>query len=114
MDNLLWALVFYVAGAVVRTVYGFLAKIASTPSGELTFDVKYFVTMFMSIIVSFMAAIGTFALVIPTGINVVVVFLIAFPTGYALNDASNRGLNMVLGLSAKNVSNATNKAIEAK
>jgi hypothetical protein len=38
--------------------------------------------MIMSIIVSFMGAIGTFALVIPPGINLVAVFLMAFPSGY--------------------------------
>jgi hypothetical protein len=113
MDNLMLALIFYVAGAVVRTVYGFLAKIASTPSGVLKFDVKYFATMSMSIIVSFMAAIGSFALVIPPGINLVAVFLMAFPSGYSLNDAANRGINLVQGISAKSASDATNKVLEA-
>jgi hypothetical protein len=89
-----------------------LAKIASKPSGELKFDVKYFATMFMSIVISFTAAIGTFALVIPAGLNVVVVFLIAFPSGYALNDAANRGLNTIQGISSKNASDTTNKPIE--
>jgi hypothetical protein len=41
--------------------YGFLAKIATTPTNELQFDVKYWATMIMSIIVSFMGAIGTAA-----------------------------------------------------
>ncbi len=90
----------------------FLAKIATTPSGELQFDVKYWATMIMSIIVSFMGAIGTFALVIPPGINLVAVFLMAFPSGYALNDAANRGINLVQGISAKSASEATNKAFE--
>lgn len=87
MDNLMLALIFYIAGAVIRTAYGFLAKITTTPTRELQFDVKYWATMIMSIIVSFMGAIGTFALVIPPGINVVAVFLMAFSSGYALNDA---------------------------
>ena len=113
MDILIWALIFYSAGAVIRTAYGFLAKIATTPSGELQFDVKYWATMIMSIIVSFMGAIGTFALVIPPGINLVAVFLMAFPSGYALNDAANRGINQVQGLSAKSASDTTNKALEA-
>ena len=113
MDNLMWALIFYSAGAVIRTVYGFLAKIATRPSGELQFDVKYWATMIMSIIVSFMGAIGTFALVIPPDINFVAVFLMAFPSGYALNDVANRGINLVQGLSAKSASDATNKALEA-
>jgi hypothetical protein len=69
--------------------------------------------MIMSIIVSFMGAIGTFALVIPPGINLVAVFLMAFPSGYALNDAANRGINLVQGISAKSASDATNKALEA-
>jgi hypothetical protein len=110
MDNLMWALLFYIAGAVIRTAYGFLAKIATSPSGELQFDLKYWATMIMSIIVSFMGAIGTFALVIPPGINLVAVFLMAFPSGYALNDAANRGINLVQGISAKSASEATNKA----
>jgi hypothetical protein len=75
--------------------------------------VKYWATMIMSIIVSFMGAIGTFALVIPPGINLVAVFLMAFPSGYALNDAANRGINLVQGISAKSASDATNKALEA-
>jgi len=53
-DNLMRALIFYIAGAVIRTAYGFLAKIATTPTNELQFDVKYWETMIMSIIVSFM------------------------------------------------------------
>ena len=69
--------------------------------------------MIMSIIVSFMGAIGTFALVIPPGINLVAVFLMAFPSGYALNDAANRGINLVQGISAKSATDATNKALEA-
>ena len=113
MDNLMLALIFYIAGAVIRTAYGFLAKIATTPTSELQFDVKYWATMIMSIIVSFMGAIGTFALVIPPGINLVAVFLMAFPSGYALNDAANRGINLVQGISAKSASDATNKALEA-
>jgi len=113
MDNLMWALIFYIAGAVIRTSYGFLAKIATTPTNELQFDVKYWATMIMSIIVSFMGAIGTFALVIPPGINLVAVFLMAFPSGYALNDAANRGINLVQGISAKSATDATNKALEA-
>ncbi len=63
----------------------------------------------MSIIVSFMGAIGTFALAIPPGINLVAVFLMAFPSGYALNDVANRGINMVQGITAKNASDATTK-----
>ena len=74
---------------------------------------KYWATMIMSIIVSFMGAIGTFALVIPPGINLVAVFLMAFPSGYALNDAANRGINLVQGISAKSATDATNKALEA-
>jgi hypothetical protein len=113
MDNLMLALIFYIAGAVIRTSYGFLAKIATTPTSELQFDVKYWATMIMSIIVSFMGAIGTFALVIPPGINLVAVFLMAFPSGYALNDAANRGINLVQGISAKSASDATNRVLEA-
>lgn len=112
MDNLMWALIFYISGAVIRTAYGFLAKIATTPTNELQFDVKYWATMIMSIIVSFMGAIGTFALVIPPGINLVAVFLMAFPSGYALNDAANRGINLVQGITAKSATDATNKALE--
>jgi len=41
MDNLIWALIFYIAGSVIRTVYGFLAKVATAPTSELQFDVKY-------------------------------------------------------------------------
>lgn len=41
MDNLIWALIFYMAGAAIRTAYGFLAKIAATPTSELQFVVKY-------------------------------------------------------------------------
>ena len=37
----------------------------------------------------------------------------AFPSGYALNDAANRGINLVQGISAKSASDATNKALEA-
>ena len=67
----------------------------------------------MSIIVSFMGAIGTFALVIPPGINLVAAFLMAFPSGYALNDAANRGINLVQGISAKSATDATNRTLEA-
>lgn len=73
---------------------------------------KYWATMIMSIIVSFMGAIGTFALVIPPGINLVAVFLMAFPSGYALNDAANRGINLVQGITAKSATDATNKVLE--
>lgn len=41
MDNLIWALIFYITGAVIRTVYGFLAKVATAPTSELQSDVKY-------------------------------------------------------------------------
>jgi hypothetical protein len=37
----------------------------------------------------------------------------AFPSGYALNDAANRGINIVQGISAKSASDATNRALEA-
>ena len=113
MDNLIYALIFYILGAVVRTVYGFMSKIITSDNSALQFDAKYWATMVMSIIVSFMGAIGTFALVVPPGINLVAVFLMAFPSGYALNDAANRGINLVQGLSAKSASDATNKALDA-
>jgi hypothetical protein len=112
MDNLMLALIFYIAGAVIRTAYGFLAKIATTPTNELQFDVKYWATMIMSIIVSFMGAIGTFALVIPPGINLVAVFLMAFPSSYTLNDAANRGINLVQTISARSASDAAIKVLE--
>jgi len=101
MDNLIYALIFYVLGAVVRTVYGFMAKIVTSNNSELQFDAKYWATMVMSIIVSFMGAIGTFALVIPPDISSVAVFLMAFPSGYAINDATNRGIGLVQGATAK-------------
>ena len=101
MDNLLYPLIFYVLGAVVSTVYGFMAKIITSDNSALQFDAKYWATMVMSIIVSFMGAIGTFALVVPPGINLVAVFLMAFPSGYALNDAANRGIGLVQGVAAK-------------
>ena len=113
MNNLMYALIFYILGAVIRTVYGFMAKIVTSDNSSLQFDAKYWATMVMSIIISFVGAIGTFALVVPPGINLVAVFLIAFPSGYALNDAANRGLNLFQGLSAKSATDATNKAFEA-
>ena len=60
MDNLLYALIFYVLGAVVSTVYGFMAKIITSDNSALQFDAKDWATMVMRIIVSFMDAIGTF------------------------------------------------------
>ena len=101
MDNLVYALIFYVLGAVVRTVYGFMAKIVSSNNNDMQFDAKYWATMVMSIIVSFMGAVGTFALVVPPDMNVVAVFLMAFPSGYAVNDAANRGVGLVHGSKAK-------------
>ncbi len=101
MDNLMYALIFYCLGAIARTVYGFMAKIVTSGDSGLQFDAKYWATMVMSIIVSFMGAIGTFALVIPPGINLVAVLLMAFPSGYALNDAANRGIGLVQCMAAK-------------
>ena len=101
MDNLVYALIFYVLGAVVRTVYGFMAKIVSSNNNDMQFDAKYWATMVMSIIVSFMGAVGTFALVIPPDISSVAVFLMAFPSGYAINDVANRGIGLVQGAIAK-------------
>lgn len=101
MDNLMYALIFYILGAVVRTVYGFMAKIITSDNSAMQFDAKYWATMVMSIIVSFMGAIGTFALVVPPGINLVAVFLMAFPAGYAVNDVANRGIGIVTGVAAK-------------
>jgi hypothetical protein len=43
----------------------------------------------------------------------VAVFLMAFPSGYALNDVANRGINLVQCISAKSASEATNKALDA-
>jgi uncharacterized membrane protein len=60
MDNLLYPLIFYVLGAVVSTMYGFMAKIITSDNSALQFDAKYCATLVMSIIVSFMDAIGTF------------------------------------------------------
>ena len=97
----MYALIFYCLGAITPTVYGFMAKIVTSGENDLQFDAKYWATMVMSIIVSFMGAIGTFALVIPPGINLVAVFLMAFPSGYALNDAANRGISLVQGVAAK-------------
>lgn len=114
MDTLIYALTFYVLGAIVRTIYGYMAKIVTSNNSELQFDAKYWATMIMSIIVSFMGAVGTFALVIPPDINSVAIFLMAFPSGYALNDAANRGINLVQGISAKSASDANNKALEGK
>ena len=101
MDTLMCALIFYALGAAVRTVYGFMAKIVTSNDSELQFDAKYWATMVMSIIVSLMGAVGTFAFVVPPDMNVVAVFLMAFPSGYAVNDAANRGVGLVHGSKAK-------------
>ncbi len=101
MDNLMYALIFYCLGAVTRTVYGFMAKIVTSGDSGLQFDAKYWATMVMSIIVSFMGAVGTFALVIPPDMSSAAVFLMAFPSGYAINDATNRGIGLVQGATAK-------------
>ncbi len=77
-------------------------------------DAKYWATMVMSIIISFVGAIGTFALVIPPGINVVAIFLLAFPSGYAVNDVANRGLGLVQGVAARAGAQAANVVLTKK
>lgn len=95
MDNIALALLFYVSGAVLRTVYGYLTKIVTSDEPTLQFNAKYWASMVMSIIASLMLALGTFSLVLPPGINTVAVFLMSFPAGYAINDAVNRGINLI-------------------
>lgn len=111
MDNLMYALIFYMLSAVVRTVYGFMSKNVTSDNSSLQFDANYWATMVMSIIISFMGAIGTFALVVPPGINLVAVFLMAFPSGYAVNDVANRGLGLVQGVAARAGAQAANAEI---
>ena len=64
MDNLMYALIFYILGTAIRTVHGFMAKIGTSDNVSLQFDAKYWATTVMSIIISFVGAIGTFALIV--------------------------------------------------
>lgn len=96
MELLLIAFICFASGAVIRTIYGFLSKILTTPENELKFDAKYWATLGISITTSFMAAIGAFtAFPIPEGVPMLYVVLGSLSSGYALNDAFNRGASTI-------------------
>lgn len=108
MDILYWAFIFYILGAITRTAYGFLAKVIEAPEGELKFDAKYYATLLISILTSLVAAVATFAaLPLPQTSSLLLVFVATFPVGYAINDVTNRGVNIF-------TSNANNRATLAE
>ena len=41
MDNLMYTLIFYVLGVVVKTVYGLMTKIIISNNSALPFDAKH-------------------------------------------------------------------------
>ena len=95
MDTLVIAFLIYIAGVVSRTVYGYLAKVAET--GKWTFDTKYLATFIMSLIASLAAGAMTFmglATEIPADASLLLIFAIAFPSGYTINDGVNRAVNV--------------------
>ncbi len=105
MDILLWAFVFYTLGILSRTIYGFLAKIIETPEGELKFDIKYWATFLVSILMSFVAGAATFGNVsLPSTANLTLIFLTTYPLGYLINDATNRGVNILTTAAANKAS----------
>lgn len=106
MDTLLIALIFYIAGAITRTLVAYLLKVLSTPDDQLKFDTKYWVTLIISIVLTIVTGIGAFSAVsstIPVGASILAVFMMTFPAGYAISDLTNRGVNTIQ-------ENAANKA----
>jgi hypothetical protein len=97
MDLVLVAFVCFALGAIVRTMYGFLAKILTTPENELKFDAKYWATLIVSIMTSLMASAGAFMVYpIPQGVPVIYIVLGSLSAGYALNDGINRTTSTIL------------------
>ncbi len=98
MDIVLLAFIFYIAGAITRTVVAYLAKIVTAPEGTITFNAKYWATMILSVILSFVAGVGTFTAVpIPAATSWVLVLAATFPLGYAIND----GINITVDVATK-------------
>ncbi len=95
MDTILLAFLGYVLGALGRTVFGYLSKVIEAPE-TTSFDNKYWATMMISIILSFMTAAVTFnSLELPAIVNPTSLMLFTFALGYAANDVTNRGVNMI-------------------
>jgi len=88
MDILLIALIFYVVGAIFRTVYDFCFKIVEDPT--IKFDAKYAATMIISIILSFISAMVTFTLVEIPANGYAFVALAALSQGFAMNHIVNK------------------------
>ena len=88
MDLILIALVAYCVGAVLRTVYDYLFKFLDDP--DLTFSPKYFATMIIGIILSFISAMVTFSLVqVPQGATAYVV-ISCIAQGFMANHLVNK------------------------
>lgn len=105
MDTILLAFLGYVLGALGRTVFGYLSKVIESPD-TTSFNNKYWATMLISIILSFMTAAVTFnSLEIPVVINPTSLMLFTFALGYAANDVTNRGVNVISSASKEKPTN---------
>jgi hypothetical protein len=91
MDITIIAFALFAVGALIRTVYGFLSKLAT--EDNITFDRKYWATLAISIITTFMLAAAAFLVFpIPADVPIIYIVLSALAGGYALNDGVNRGV----------------------
>lgn len=88
MDVLTIALLGFVTGAIFRSIYDFLWKAVENP--DITFDTKYWATMLISIILSFISAMVTFTMVEIPGDGKPFVFLVTVSQGFMMNHLINK------------------------
>ena len=95
MDVTTIAFLCFIAGAIIRTVYGFLAKVVTD---GVKFNAQYWATFGITVISTVMLAIAAFAaLPIPAGVPLLYVILAALSSGYTINDVINRGVSTYQG-----------------
>ena len=95
MDVALVVLACVVLGALAQTLVRFLSKIIQS-ANPVSFDVKYWATMALSIILTLIAALGVFMVFpIPEGLPLVYIAVSALLAGFASNVVVNLTVDTV-------------------
>jgi hypothetical protein len=96
LDVALIVLACAVLGALAQTLVRFLSKIIQS-SSPVSFDVKYWATMALSIILTLIAALGVFMVFpIPEGLPLVYIAVSALLSGFASNVVVNLTVDTVV------------------
>lgn len=88
MDPILLAFIFFALGAVGKTVYDYLWKIIENP--DLAFDVKYLMTMLVSILLTILTSPVAFLNVTIPVDGTAFIMLSSFAMGFTMNHLVNR------------------------